>query len=378
MRLASAFVVSALALTTAACRSSVAGRPTGDKELAAKLRDLGVEGKTYANDLGAVSSIRLGNVYVAGPDLLVEDIHGHLTYLDGATLNPRWEYYGLPKGFDKTPDFTPSAVIGIAGGKVFVISRDNGTTEIEPRRIDIVPSGAPVATDATIYVPTYPTPSSNKTIQSSSLATGFMGWGWRTTADIVGAMAKSGPGAGDEFYFATTDGQLFAFPTYPATAASTDLGWSTDLHGAVTSDLAIEGADLGVVMTDGRLVCVDRVTGGVRWEAYAGSRERADGPAMFSAKLLMYRCGGELRAFARDTGAKAWAVKGATGFVAERGGRILLTGSGDRLISIDKRTGEVLGQADARGWTFPPRVVPDSTVYAISSYGAVMSVEVGF
>jgi outer membrane protein assembly factor BamB len=377
MRLASAIVVVALALTTAACRTAV-GRPAGDKDIASRLRELGIEGKTYSNDLGQVATIRVGNIYAAGSDFLIEDIHGHLTYIDGATLNPRWEYYGLPRGFDKKPDFTPSSIIGIAGGKLFVISRNNGTTDLEPRRIDIVPSGAPVATDSTIYVPTYPTPSGNKTVQATSIATGFMGWGWRTNADIVGGMAKSGPGAGDEFYFAASDGMLYAFPTYSATAATTDIGWSTNIHGAVLSDLAIEGPDLAVVATDGRLICIDRVTGSVRWEAYAGGKERTEGPAIFSSKLLFYRCGGEFRAFARDTGAKVWAVKDATGFVAERGGRILLSGPGGRLISVDKKTGEVLGRTSAPGWTFPPMVTPDSTVYAISTNGALMSVETGF
>jgi outer membrane protein assembly factor BamB len=377
MRLASAIVVVALALTTAACRTSM-GRPSGDKDVAAKLRELGIEGKTYANDLGQVASVRVGNVYMIGPDLLIEDIHGHLTYIDGATLNPRWEYYGMPRGFDKKPDHTPSSVIGISGGKLFVISRNNGTTEPEPRRIDIVPSGAPVATDSTIYVPTFPTPSGNKTIQSSSIATGFMGWGFRTNADIVGGMAKSGPGAGDEFYFAATDGMLYAFPTYSATAATTDMGWSTNVHGAVLADLAIEGPDLAVVTTDGRLICIDRVTGAVRWEAYADGRERTEGSPMFSAKLLFYRCGGEFRAFARDTGAKVWAVKDATGFVAERGNRLLLSAPGGRLISVDKKTGEVVGRMDAPGWTFPSNVAPDTTVYGISTYGALLSVETGF
>jgi outer membrane protein assembly factor BamB len=377
MRLASAIAVVALALTTAACRTAL-GHPAEDKDLASRLRELGIEGKTYANDLGQVATKRIEHVYVIGPDLLLEDIHGHLTYIDGATLNPRWEYYGMPRGFDKKPDYTPSSIIGIAGGKLFVISRNNGTTDLEPRRIDIVPSGAPVATDSTIYVPTFPTPSGNKTVQASSIATGFMGWGWRTNADIVGGMAKSGPGAGDEFYFAASDGMLYAFPTYSATAATTDIGWSTNIHGAVLSDLAIDGPDLAVVATDGRLICLDRVTGSVRWEAYAGGRERTEGNAMFSAKLLMYRCGGELRAFARDTGAKVWAVKEATGFVAERGGRILLTGPGGRLISVDKKTGEVLGHAVATGWTFPACVTPDSTLYAVSMNGDIMSVETGF
>ncbi len=375
MRLASAFVVVALALTTAACRTA-ADRPSGDKGLASSLARLGVEGKTYVNDLGQVSSIHLGKVYAVGSDFLVEDIHGHLTYLDGATLNPRWEYYGLPRPFDQAPDSTASSIIGVSGGKLFVLSRDNGTTDVEPRRIDVVASTSPVATDSTIYVPTFPTPSGNKTVQSVSIATGYLGWGVRTDADILGGMVKSDHG--DEFYFGTTSGNVYAYPTYTATAAANDVGWSTNLHGGITSALACDGADLAVVMNDGRLVCLDRVTGKARWEAYAGGRESAEGPAMFSAKLVFYRCGGELRAFARDTGDKAWAVKGATGFIAERGGRMLLSGAGGELISVDKKTGEVLGRADGRGWTFPRRATPDSTIYAISTYGAVMAVEMGF
>lgn len=377
MRLASAFCIVALGLASAACRTS-GYRAAGDQDVTAKLKTLGVEGKTYVNDVGQVASIRLGHVYVAGNDLLVEDIHGHLTYVDGATLNPIWAYYGMSKPFDKKPDFTPSAVIGISGGKLFVISRGNGTTDIEPRRLDVVPSGAAVANDATIYVPTFGTPSGNKTMQSVGLASGYAGWGWRTNNDIVGGMAKGGPDAGDEIYFATQDGVVYAFPTYNTTERSPEVGWSTALNGAVTNDLTIDGDDLGVVLTDGRLVVLDRITGRIRWQAHASSRESAEGSASFSKKYAFYRCGGELRAFDRTTGAKAFAVKGAVSYVAERGGRILFAGAGDTLISIDSATGKVLGTATLPGWHFPSRPEPNSTIYAVSRNGALMSIELGF
>lgn len=377
MRLASAIGLVALALTGAACRTA-ATRPSGDKELAAKLRELGIEGKTYSNDLGQVASIHLGRVYNVDEDLLLEDIHGHLTYVDGATLNPRWEFYGLPRPFEKTPDSTPSAIVGISAGKVYVISRGNGTLDTEPQRVDVVPSGAPVATDQTIYVPTYPTPSGNKTVYAISLASGYMGWGWRTNATVVGGMAKGGPGGGDEFYYATSDGMLYAFPTYPSTERSPEIGWMTNLHGTVTNDLTLDGGDLAVVLTDGRLVLVDRVTGTVRWEAYANGSEVAVGSASFSKSHVFYVCGGELRAFTRDTGTKSWGVKGATAFIAERGGRMLLAGGKGELISVDKKTGAILGKANAGGWTFPRRGTPDATIYAVSTKGELLSVETGF
>jgi hypothetical protein len=377
MRLASAIGIVALALATAACRTP-GGHSAGEKELAAKLVDLGIEGRTYVNDLGQVATMRLGRVYRIGDDLLVEDLHGHLTYVDGATLNPRWVYTELPGPFDYRPDSTQTAIVGVSHGMLFVIARDNGVNVVEPRRIDIVASGAPVATDATIYVPTFRTPSGNKTMQSINLATGFLGWGWRTDSQIVRGMAKGGAGAGDEFYFVTEDGILYAFPPYLAGEHTVDVGWTRDLHGAVTSDLVVDGQDLGVVMTDGRLVCVDRVDGHVRWEAYAERSERAQGSAMFSSGLVFYNCGGQFRAFDRETGAKAWALPGAGQFIAERGGRLLVLAGGDMLLSVDKKTGAVLGHASVKGWQFPPRTSADSTIFAISRYGVIQAVEFGF
>ena len=108
MRFASVLGIVALLVTTAACRTS-GNRPAGDKDLAQKLRGLGIEGRTYTNDISQVASIRLGKVYVMDNDLLVEDIHGHLAYINGNTLFARWEYQGMPAPFEQTPCATPTA-----------------------------------------------------------------------------------------------------------------------------------------------------------------------------------------------------------------------------------------------------------------------------
>jgi hypothetical protein len=376
MRLASAFGIVALALTATACRTT-AGPPYGDKVLAAKLVGLGIEGKTYSTDLGQVDSIHLKRVYPAGADFLIEDIHGHLTYIDGATLNPAWEYYGLDKPFDKDPDFTPSAIVGIAGGKLVVISRLNGVPEVEPRWVDVVPSAGMVATDQTMYVPTYPTPAGNKTILSIGLASGYHGWGWRCESDVVSNLVKGGPGAGDSFYFVTADGDLYGFPTHPATERGADPGWTRNLYTGVREHLVLEGNDIAVVASDGRLILVDRVTGTPRWEAYPNKGEKAQGSAQFSSGHVFYMCGGELRAFVRETGAPAWASREVTGFVAERGDRMLMQAGANNVVAVDKKTGEVLARASVPGWHFPVRVAPDSTVYAISNEGMLLAVEFG-
>ncbi len=376
MRLVSAIGILAIASTVGACRS-YPSRPLLHEDLTAKLNKLGVEGKTYANDLGQVASIHVHRVHTIDRDLLIEDVHGHLTYIDGATMNPRWDYYGLGRTFDEKPDHTSTAIVGLAGGKLFVLSRANGTTDPDPSRVDVIPSSAPVANESTIYVPTYPTPGGNKTVYAISLATGYQGWGWRTDSDIVADLAKGGAGGGDTFYFVTADGFLYGFPTFQATERSPEPAWTAAMASGVSKDLVVEGDDLAVVTEDGRLVLVDRITGNIRWEAYPAAGEHATSAGQFSSRHAFYVVNGELRAFARDTGMPVWKVRGATRFVAERGGRMLLMAGPDTLLSVDTATGEVLGNARVAGWYLPTRVARDATVIAVSNRGEIVSVELG-
>jgi outer membrane protein assembly factor BamB len=342
------------------------------------LKDLGVEGKSYVNDLGAVSSVHLNHVYLMGDDLLVEDIHGHLTYVDGGTLFARWEYHGLPRPFDAQPCATSSAVVGVAAGRLYVLSRSAGIEEIAPRMVPVVPSAAPVADDSTLFVPTYKTAATNKTLQSVSLGSGYAGWGWRTNTDIVNDLAISGVAGSSIVYACTTEGAVLAFPASVATTRDVEPLWTTSLHAQIVADPVLAGDDLGLITKDGRLVVLDRLGGSLRWEAYANPGERTSGDPQFGPSHAYYVCGGELRAFDRATGAQAWTLKGAVRFVAERGTRTLLEGEGGTLYSVETKTGKVLSKKSFPGWTFPTRAAKDATFLAISNRGMLVSVESGW
>lgn len=156
MRLASASVLTLAALLGSAaalpgCAYSGGLRGAADRPssqpLKAALAELGVEGKTYTNDLGAVSSIHLRDAYVSGDDVLIEDIHGHLTFVDGKSLLAKWEYIGLPGPTDCRPAMSASAVVAISKGKMFVLSRGAGIEESAPGFVPVVPSAAPVCND---------------------------------------------------------------------------------------------------------------------------------------------------------------------------------------------------------------------------------------
>lgn len=377
MRLPSAFGLITVATLAAGCYIPVAPAARPEPAVAA-MKHLGVEGKTYWSDLGADRVFKVGHVWDVGGDILIEDIYGGLVYLDGVTLNPRWTYLGLARPFDRAPDFTETAVAGISKGRLHVISRRNGLDALEPAPVSVIASAGVVANDTTMYVPTFRTPSGNWTIQSVNVADGYQGWGWRTSADIVVDLAKAGPNGGDMFYAATEDGTVLGFPTHVATARDHEPSWQMTLRTGIHRRMAISGDDIGIVTDDNALACLDRITGGIRWERFADSGERAASSAQFSSKHAFYAIAGELRAFDRATGARVWSVKGANRFVAERGARTLLTDDGGNLIAVETKTGKVLGAKPMRGWHLPTRPVPDATVVAISNEGIVIAVETGF
>ncbi len=377
MRLASATSWALLALMAAGCSSTGSLAPD-DEGIKAGLAALGVEGRAYVHDLGDEASMLVRNVYADGGDFLIEDVHGHLTYVDGATLNVRWEYYGLDKPFTMPPSFTPSTITGIANSRLYVLTRSAGVPEPHPRWVDLIPSAAPVATDSTVYVPTYPTQAGNKTIYSVSLGSGYIGWGARTRTDVTSGMAKGGPDAGDTLYFATRSGLIEAYPTYLASERSPEPAWQSHAASGIRYDLTVAGDDLGVVTDDGRLICYDRVTGNARWEAYPPAGEYGESAAQFSESFAFFRRDGKLCAFNRETGAPLWSVAGGQSFIAQRGDTVLVMADKDWVIAVNAETGEEEARHQMPGTYFPAQMANDGTVTAITDDGLMVSVELGW
>lgn len=375
MRLASATAWLMLGLATAACQSTPA---PGDDDIKDRLAELGVEGKTYVHDLGESDSIHVHAVHEMDGDFLIEDVHGDLTYVDGATLNARWVYYGLDEPFAQAPSHTPTAIIGISDDKLQVITRDAGVPNPPPRWIDVIPSSAPVATDSTLYVATYPTPSGNKTVYAIGIGSGYIGWGARTESDVVSDLGKGGAMGGDTFYFATVRGAIYAYPTYLATERDPQPAWQAHAAAQVRLDLTVDGDDLGVVADDGRMICFDRITGNVRWEAYPDAGERPESSAQFSDTHAFYRRGGKLCAFDRASGAKLWSVEGGREFVARRGDRVIVTADDDMVLSVDATSGEVKASVHLPHVYLPAQRTTNGNVTAITGDGLLVSVELGW
>jgi hypothetical protein len=211
-----------------------------------------------------------------------------------------------------------------------------------------------------------------------SLGSGYLGWGWRTQSDIMANLAIAGTPGSEIVYAASADGTVYGFPAAVATARDPEPAWSTGLHSQVTRDLVVDGDDLGVVTKNHRLVCMDRIGGNIRWEGYPNEGEKAESAAQFGPSHVFYVCGGELRAFNRATGNLDWAVKGATQFIAERGSRTLVSCPCGTVKSVDTKSGKVLSEKMLAGWWFPVRAKANTTLFAISNRGMLVSVEHGF
>lgn len=378
MRIPSATGIVLAAALTAGC-ATAGPRPLEHPELQNQLGQLGVEGRTYHIDLADTQSIHLHDVHLMGQDLVVEDIHGHLTCLDATTLMPRWDYYGMPTHFDERPSVTPSDIVGVAGGKLFVIARHNGTIMGDPVRVDAVLSARPVATSSTLYAPVYAAARGDDKLITVSLGSGFQGWGFYSDDAIVADMAKGGTGDSALIYAATSAGALVAYPANLASQPKPEPAWIGHAAAPVRRDLVVNGDDLGVVTSDGRLICMDRITGRPRWEAYPSSGELAGSSAQFSDTHVFYVCGGELRAFDRATGRKAWALEGATEYAATRGDRVIVRmGNGGLYMAVDAESGETVGMANLGDAHIVPQATVDATVYTVGAQGLIMAVESGF
>lgn len=376
MRIPSATGIVLAAALTAGC-ATAGPRPLDHNALESALGELGIEGRAYHIDLADTQSIHLHDVHHDGQDLIVEDIHGHLTCLDAGTLMPKWDYYGMNGPFDEAPSFTATDLIGVSGGKLFVVARKNGTIDGDPMRVDAVLSARPVSTGSTLYAPVFASAIGDDKMITVSLGSGFQGWGYYADDDILADMAKGGSGESTLIYMATTAGALFAFPAELASQPKPQPAWIAHAAAPVRRSLVVDGDDLGVVVSDGRLMCLDRITGRARWEAYPEPGELAGSSAQFSDSHVFYVCGGQLRAYDRATGRMAWALDGATEYAATRGDRVICHMQDGLYVSVDAASGEIKGTANLGNAQILPAVAADSTVYAVTDDGLLMAVEFG-
>ncbi|MFQ5844212.1 MAG: PQQ-binding-like beta-propeller repeat protein [Planctomycetota bacterium] len=386
----------ALVVSLLACRSS---KPTESSRLGDRrgpsrsgdaldrdpveqaLLSLGIE--------GAVLRLNVGNVQ---PDLRVRQAHvlRELILLEGPGSKPR--IFALERGtldarwtadLEEPTRFPASenadTILLISAHYAHALDADTGSRamryiggalnglERPPLRLPFTPTRGAAAQADTFYLPSLGSPDRNKTLESFSLVTGQMGWGYRTqglmnTTPIVGGDPRD-----PRLYFVDSRGVVTCLdannyanmPAAPRWQELLDNGIEHDMF--LTPDTGVAGggrasSEVGAlycVDVEGVVYCLDRATGQRRWSIATGSAPR--GPPRVFGDLCVVKLASGLAGF--DAYSGVYELEVASGpdagsrFVL-RGGKVYKMGTAptddlhlsDRAIGASQVTLEIEGE----------------------------------
>jgi hypothetical protein len=266
------------------------------------LMGLGIEGRTQSIDLNQDrkgAAVRFAQAHLIGEMILLETneakpaVYGYTRQ----GLAPKWRYDLMePTIFPVAANADVAALV--SRHYVHVIETYTGRSALQfmsgglegvtmpPRELPFTPTGGAAVGNDTFYIPSMGSPRNNKTIESFSLITGQIGWGERTSAEILTTPVIGGPTTDPKLYLVTRTGhvQCIDATNYGFRPAGTrweellEAGVDFDLH--VTEDSASEAGSVFLVDREGVVYCLNRITGGRRW-THATARTPRGGPKVF-------------------------------------------------------------------------------------------------
>lgn len=311
-------LVVALVASTTACKGSKSKhdeqmRTPGGAEASASaevgrdaveraLMGLGIEGRPLRIDLnqdrkGAV--IRYAQALLTDEMILLEtnEARPRLYGYTRAGLDPKWRYdLREPTTFPVAAN--ADVAVLVSQHYVHVVEARTGRgafrfmggglegVTMPPRELPFTPTGGAAVGNDTFYIPSLGSPRNNKTIESFSLITGQLGWGYRTSAEILTTPVVGGPTTDPKIYLVTRTGHVMCMDAtnYGFPPSSTrweqllEAGVQHDL--CVTEDSASEAGSVFLVDREGVVYCLNRITGGRRW-THATARTARGGPKVF-------------------------------------------------------------------------------------------------
>jgi outer membrane protein assembly factor BamB len=148
----------------------------------------------------------------------------------------------------------------------------------------------------------------------------------------------------DAVYFASEGGDVYA-----VTSAARESIWPLPggvfkTGAAVVADLAVDAECVYVASTDNKLYALNRNNGKIRWQYFGGTALRA-APAVTSDTVYQYVPGTGLVAIDKAAGEPLrkprWVAKDATQFLAQDERHAYVRSRGNRIVALDKKSGEV-------------------------------------
>lgn len=181
---------------------------------------------------------------------------------------------------------------------------------------------------------------------------------------------------GDTIYAAGEDGSVYALNEDRAPVWSLPNNvFKTD--GRVLADLKIDDYAVYVASTDSKLYALDRLSGKIRWQYFAGTA-LLDAPTITNDSVYQNIPGQGLSAITKSEGEfirKArWVVKDAKQFLSADDKYVYVELRDHSIAALDKATGELKFANQRRDLTVFAPNTKDGTIYAATKDGLVLAI----
>lgn len=198
-------------------------------------------------------------------------------------------------------------------------------------------------------------------------------WELMTSAGISAAPVFFG----ETVYAAGEDGSVYAVNEDRAPVWTLpDFVFRTD--GRILADLKVDDYGVYVASTDSKLYCLDRLTGKIRWQFFAGIA-LLDSPVVTSDSVYQYVPTQGLVAIEKGTGEfirkPRWAAKDAKQFLAADEKYVYVALNDRRIGALEKATGELKFASDRTDLTVFAPNTKSGIVYGATPTGLVLAIK---
>jgi outer membrane protein assembly factor BamB len=244
---------------------------------------------------------------------------------------------------------------------------------------------APTVMDTRLFVTTL-----DNRLLALDAASGQLLWEYSGIDEATGLVGAASPAAARDIVIpAFSSGEIVALRVENGTAA-----WSDNLSSTVSGDSltgisdirALPVLDRGLVIAvsfGGKMVAIEERTGNRVWQRDIGGSET---PWVVGNAVFVLSSDNELVALTRDTGAIRWVQRlakfedhdsreGAITWTAPifAGGRLILVGTGGRMVEIAPDTGAILRKGSVGKTVTIAPVVAGDTLYLLADNGTLMA-----
>jgi hypothetical protein len=177
-------------------------------------------------------------------------------------------------------------------------------------------------------------------------------------------------------YFGSEGGTVYAVN------AARNPVWSTPgnvfrTDGPILADVKADETGVYVASTDTKLYCIDRLSGRIRWQYFAGSPLR-DAPVLTDDTVYQFVQGKGLAALDKTTGAYTrqprWVVRDARQLLSQDQTHAYVSMRDGSIAAVDRASGEVRFRSERRGFDVFVTNTRDAMVYVARRDGTVTAV----